>query len=416
MHSQTHYVKTANLIAVSLLYFASAQSAADPIRNRLATAMRQGDETQVNQIAAEWRVALKSQAGEPEVADRYARVPPEAQLLTAKERAEGFTRYVELAERSRWWTPGLDATRLRHPLREPASLVRGASAVSRLALARDAAEFLLWAQEQAGTGVFPFPAVRGITTDPALAAADRFLTHAERDGSLARVTRNGWIIDDGGDGGLQFDNGEAGVALLDLHRATGEARYLQGARRAGEWALRQPSVPNWNYNSFSVWLLARLYERTKDARYLEGARRKARLGVLPGQLTSGAHKGRWMDAHNARPAYHYIMLRALAALADVLPAGDKDAGRVRDALAVGLLTRNQEVIERGLMNKDSLIEALLTVERTFAGEPEFLERTQTIAALAMAERFVAHEFRLGKLPLAPGPWGCLLARSAVAVR
>ena len=36
---------------------------------------------------------------------------------------------------------------------------------------------------------------------------------------------------------------------------------------------------------------------------------------LATQLTEGPRKGRWADAHNARPPYHYIMVRGLAALA-----------------------------------------------------------------------------------------------------
>ena len=108
------------------------------------------------------------------------------------------------------------------------------------------------------------------------------------------VVRDGWIVDDQGDGGLQFDNGVCGVAMLALHAATGEARYLDAARRAADWAIAQPLSANWNYNAFSVRLLAETWRATGEARYRDAALDKARYGVMPGQLRSGPHAGRWI--------------------------------------------------------------------------------------------------------------------------
>jgi hypothetical protein len=77
-------------------------------------------------------------------------------------------------------------------------------------------------------------------------------------------------------------------------------------------------VANFNYNAFSVWLLAKIYNQTGERKYLDAAIQKARIGVLPGEMENG----RWADPHNARPAYHWIMIRALLALRAALPADD----------------------------------------------------------------------------------------------
>ena len=134
-------------------------------------------------------------------------------------------------------------------LREPAAIVSGCVRAVRaeldgaprsLAYAREAGDFLVWAQSQGGTGVFPFPAVRGVTRDKAFVAADRFLAKAEREGRLADVVRNGWAVDDVTDGGLQFDHGEAGVAMFELYEATKEKAYLTSAQWAADWAEKRP--------------------------------------------------------------------------------------------------------------------------------------------------------------------------------
>jgi hypothetical protein len=45
-------------------------------------------------------------------------------------------------------------------------------------------------------------------------------------------------------------------------------------------------VTNWNYNSFSVFLLAEVYRITGDEKYLESAR-KIQCGFLGGSLDTG---------------------------------------------------------------------------------------------------------------------------------
>jgi hypothetical protein len=218
------------------------------------------------------------------------------------------------------------------------------------------------------------------------------------------MVRSGWLIDDAFDGGLQFDNGLGGVALVHLCEATGNDSYRQAAIAAADWAATRPLVPNWNYNSFSVYLLAEVNRLTGDPRYRALAVIKARLGVLPGQLTSGPRAGRWADPHNARPAYHYIMVRALAALAAVMPAGDPDLPAIVAAIRLALLARNPD-FQQGVANAESATEALLLVDRLPPHVAVSLLHCQTDEALATLERFTVGGFRAGLNPLGPGAWG-----------
>ncbi len=353
-------------------------------------------------------------AGVPEVDDAFQPIPKDGTWLTAAEARGAIDAMPRRIDALRWWKVGLDPTTLEHPLREAAAVISGCVHASRarpeaegalLERARAAAEFLMWAQERAGSGVYPFPAVRGDFQEAALAAADRFLRRAEKEGRLGQVVRNGWAFEDGGDGGLQFDNGEAGVAMFELYEATREKAFLDSATRAADWALTRPLVPNWNYNAFSVFLLAKASAVTREARYLAAAVKKARLGVIPGQLTVGPNAGRWIDPHNARPAYHYILLRGLAALAKALPKDDAARPEVVGALSLGLEARNQDFLARGAPTKDKAIEALLLVRREFADDDPLVRNTRSKEALDALGGLVSAQARRGQEPLGPRAWG-----------
>jgi hypothetical protein len=384
----------------------------------LARALASEDLPAIRAAVTAEREALGIRAGKPEVADKFFSVPKDATLLTRAEALQGFTPHFAKLEKMRWWRIGIDPTKLTQPLRAPAAVLAGNVASARaqldgaersIAVAKEAAEFLMWAQEQAGTGLYPFPAARGKTDDKAMAVAAAFLAKAEKSGNLDSVVRNGWAYDDLGGGGLQFDNAECGVAMFELYELTHDERVLASARKAADWAAKRPLCPNWNYNSFSVWLLAKAHAVTGEAAYLAAAKKKGLLGVIPGQLTTGPHAGRWLDPHNARPAYHYIMLRGLAQLVAVLPKDDADRATLVQSLKMGLKTRNEEILTQGVMTKDKAMEALLLVTQVFATDKAFLEESRSTAALDALARFVSAESLRGKHPLGPREWGLFLA-------
>ena len=398
---------------------AEAPSAPKPnARAALAAALKAEEPEGIRAAVAAAVRSLGDRAGEPEIADRYFPATAGTRWLTPAEAQAGFAPHFAQLEKLVWWRVGLDPTRLTQALRAPASVLAGGVAAARarldgadhsLALAKDAAEFLLWTQAQAGAGLFPFPAARSSSADRAMQVGADFLAQAERAGRLDQVVKNGWAVEDLGDGGLQFDNGECGVAMFEYYVLTADPRALASARRSADWAARQPLVPNWNYNSFSVWLLAKAHAVTGDAAYLAAAKKKALLGVIPGQLTAGPRAGRWADPHNARPAYHYIMLRALAQLVAALPANDPDREAIRRSLARGLLARNAEFSALGVMTKDTAMETLLFVQQAFAAEPGFLTATRSTTALDVLARAVSADALRQKPSLSPRAWGQFLA-------
>ncbi len=161
-------------------------------------------------------------------------------------------------------------------------------------LLRGTAGVLLKLQQPQGH--FPFPDLRGKNI--------RFGDMTEKqlqNGSIQ--IEDGWIITPDPDGGSQFDTGVCGVALLRAGELLKDETYLAAGRRAAEWAKKEKCCANFNYNAFSVSLLAR-------AGMKEAALQKLRVGVAPGQ----AKNGRWIDPHNSRTVYHVIILRALADL------------------------------------------------------------------------------------------------------
>ncbi len=414
MRTSLHFLA---IVALSLCGCSRADERKASVTEALTKAMAANDLTAIRRAAKEGRTLLGEKAGIPEAADEFRPVPSNATLLTKPEAQRGFTPHVAQLEKMRWWKVGVDPTKLTAPLRGVGSVIAGNLAAVRakldgtersLAIAKDAADFLIWAQEQAGAGCYPFPAARGTSSARAMEVATRFLEKAEKDGKLETLVRNGWAFDDLGEGGMQFDNGECGLAMFDLHELTKDPRHLDSACKAADWALTRPLCVNWNYNSFSVRLLARAFGATGDAKYLDAAVQKARLGVIPGQLSDGPRAGRWMDAHNARPAYHYIMMCALTQLAAVMPPSHEHRLEIVRSLSLGLTARNSEMVSRGVMNKDHAMEALLLVNRAFAGDTAFLRETKSTESLRSLSLLVSNEAHHAKSPLSPGGWGQFL--------
>lgn len=412
---------TVSVISVFLFAEYRAASAAHDARTALQVALAAEDFSAVKRAVEQGRRELGDKAGIPEVADDYLPVPAEARVLNSDEARRAVSKSFAELEQLRFWKIGSDPTKLSAPLRGPAGVVACMIAIHRAKLddghtalqeAKEAADFLVWAQDQAGAGCYPFPAAKHTSQERAMQVATRFLERAEATGKLGETVRNGWAYEDHGDGGLQFDNGECGVAVLELYEVTQDKRYLDSALKAADWALTRPLCTNWNYNSFSVNLLAKAHQVTKQPKYLSAALKKALLGVIPGQLTDGPRAGRWMDPHNARPAYHYLMLAALARLASELPADHSDLPAVMQSLKVGLTARNSEILTQGVMNKDKPVECLMLVSQLLGNDMGFLTETNSTAALDILHRLASEEARRGKIPLGPRGWGEMLERCA----
>lgn len=290
--------------------------------------------------------ALGPWAGNPETATRH--YPPVVTTpFEAAKLREWWLKEIQRGLRGVPWVknPTGDPRQMQAGLRDAAWPLDG---LARTALlfpeqrdeltkhVRTGADWLIKVQHP--SGVFPFPIGPGLNPRDKVGhiVAKAIKEHPE-------IVVNDWIPDDQTDGGLQFDNGLCGRALVSAWELTKDARYLAAARKSGDWASGRPLVANWNYNAFSVGLLARLATATGEAKYLAAAVAKADIGVLPGQMPGG----RWFDAHNACAVYHNILLRELLELYNALPAAHAFRATLLDALTRGLNQAADETLSQG---------------------------------------------------------------------
>lgn len=321
---------------------AEVRSAVGKLTPALQEAMNSGDEERIRTVVAQIREALGEWAGHTEVETKYHKpvvTDPPPSLVQIHEGWNSIfvSTESEYQGSGHWRKSGLA------PLRNTCDVILGygeavkAGASNRDLLLRRIREGLdSVLSVQAVNGVFPFPDLRGKDSffGPML---ERLVA------KHPNIVQNGWVVDDDGDGGLQFDNGVCGNAMLEGYTLLHEKKYLESARRASDWAASHKLVTNFNYNSFSVWLLAHMYRATGEHKYLDAAVRKARLGVLPGQMENG----RWMDPHNARPAYHWIMVRALLELYGALPLNDSFRTLLHRSLLSAIDNGTREIIDKG---------------------------------------------------------------------
>jgi len=202
-------------------------------------------------------------------------------------------------------------------------------------------------ERQGENGMFPYPAKPRAASPPNVHALVKRLSAGHPE-----LVRNGYLYVQRP--GTQFDTGCGAFALAEGYRLTGDKTYLEGARRAGDWALEFPLDANWNYNAFSVWQLAKLYSVTGERIYLESALEKATLGVLPGLMDNGL----WVDQHNAKQSYHFIMARALVQLLEVLPETHPRYNDIRNKTIRAIDARAEEILRDGVSNRESALMGL----------------------------------------------------------
>jgi hypothetical protein len=370
-------------ILSSLKGFIFGSSTIDRLYSDLRKAMVAKDQPRVDQATQAIVTELGDRAGVPENATVF-QTAVSRPAVQSSQIAGGFEIYrLWLNTSAAWWrsTPGPASAK---PMREPAAAIEGCLAAIRagarnsddlLQLAREAGDYLQFAQGEGGIGVYPYP------------------------------SRSGWITKDES-GSLFYDNGLAGSAMFLLHLVTGDTKYKNSAISSANWDMTQPCVTNWNYNSFSVFLLSNAYRVTGNRFYLESAKEKARLGVCPGQLLSGPNRGRWCDPHNAEFVYHYIIMRGLGALVSVLAENDTELPELKDRLTTGLSVRNQEIVQKGIAHPETVLEVLSRLQTTIPSDrlPGDLRTALGIVGREIAYRVLTQ----GQRVVAPNAWGLYL--------
>ncbi len=333
-------------------------------RQALRDAMLRADARAVELAVGRLHEALGEWVAVPETAPRFAG-SARADVAITSERLERLWAAGWAAAEKRYggdgrWALPADHPEVRHTLlRQTAYVVIGGLAAIRHGFgneeairtrAKEGLDYLLSVQRS--NGLFPFPDVRGWHPHFKGPLESLYSQHPE-------AFQDGWVIDDFGDGGLQFDNGVCAVAMLAGFEHFTTAAYRESAERACRWAVGRPVVPNWNYNAFSVWGLARCVEVTGGEEFRAAAIRKTVLGILPGQLPAG----RWLDRHNCRTVYHAIILRGLAVLYRVLPAEETLRRWVRSAVERAEAVLLDELHVSGASDADHSLTALCEVEK-----------------------------------------------------
>ena len=320
-----------------------------PLMKELLTAMRLQNAQNINLYRAEIIKILGKYAGIPENPPDYAK-PDFSTPDFKKVESLWLKSFDRMKERNGWklaeiaYQSGKTQPRLRVSYRNSHAYFQSFEAKLQNAdlffkLAVEGANYMLTEQTKGGAFGFPYDpdAKSGLTS-----AALKIVQEGEKRG--IKVTEGKWLIEDLDDGGLQFDNGEVGIGLPHAYVLTGDNRYLDSAKRAGDWAIARPLVRNFNYNGFSGNLLARLYRVTGEQKYLNAAKDKFIYGVMIGQMANG----RWFDQHNASIQYHALMMRQLIEFYLALQkAKDSFAETVKKAILLGLDNMAEEDLTYG---------------------------------------------------------------------
>jgi hypothetical protein len=374
-------VATLSLTACSAQPDKAAVNAAE---RQLRTALDAGDGPGIKAAVDHLRTALGKHVGQPEGGEpkraQAAGLAP-ATVDTARTYLEKYrSRHAARIEQA--IATVAEPTKQEAGLRQLATLVIAnaqliaAGEQPRETLRHEllrAADALLRVQRP--NGLFPFPDIRAKSEFFGRLIRDLLAKHPD---ALA----DGWLVSDGGRGDLQYDHGLCGVALLEAFALTSDQKYLAAAQRAAGWVKTQPIVTNWNYNSFSVWFLARLALVTGQREWLDEAVHRCQLGLLPGQLANG----RWIDPHNAKLVYHAILCRALV---EVAIAGRKlgvPVDAIEQAARAGLDNAAQEILTQGVSVVTVPTEVFSRALLHWRDEPRWRDTLNALAAVAFTPR------------------------------
>jgi hypothetical protein len=373
---------------------AAMKARAPELAQALDAAMRAEDPAAVTTAVGEMRTVLGDQAGVPD-----ARRPGRRAPVTPIGAAAATRLFVgALKHEEGRLRPLLEGKPLPDQMVRAYAYVLEACVRMRPLVAEHAPQELAWLDRLgAGTasvllslqqpdGHFPFPDLRGKNI--------RFGDLTERALNAGQVeVRAGWVVSVDPEGGSQFDTGLAGAALLRAGQLRENAAWIAAGQRAADWALRQRCCANFNYNAFSVSLLATAHTITGKPEYLAGAWKKYQVGVAPGQ----ALNGRWIDAHNARTVYHVIILRALTDLAAILPADWTDRrAQLRESTTRAMEALWPEFDALGI-TVDALPE-MIALARMYPADARLRAATQEMASLIIAKCTDGRRVKLGAQP------------------
>ena len=381
------------------------EAAMKTLSAKLNEAMRSGDAAVVTDVCRELMKALGTQAGTPDARRKGDRAEPRkiseagaTRLFIDALESEGKSMRAIMAARPlpdqmmRTYGYAVSALCEAHPLiakHVPENLADAERVI------RGGCKIMIDLQQPEGH--FPFPDLRGKNI--------RFGAMAEKhlQDEGGKVV-SGWLVTPDPAGGSQFDTGLCGSALLQAGRLLREDSWTKAGLRAADWAAGQPGASNFNYNAFSITLLAQAFVTTNEIKYLDAALIKWRVGVATGQ----AANGRWADPHNARTVYHHIIVRAMNDLLESLPV-ERAAEReeIRSALAKAMQPMLAEFEALGI-TVHCLRELVRYRDLTHSADPTLIKAIDDSVSVMLAKCKRGDRARMG-VPPGEFPW---LAKTA----
>jgi hypothetical protein len=368
--------------------------------------MRQGDLMAIRSTIDEMRTILGDQAGLPEIR-RVGRTPAVKRPINPGDALRLFLAAIE----SENWLMRPIASKKPLPdtsLTTYAYLVEGCSAArkateehtpERLSMLDSViqASCLMLVRRQQADGHFSFLDPRGRASKLA-SVVDAMV--AQRPDSV----KDGWVIHVDPFGMAQTETGACAVALSTASKALGRPEWSQAAQKAADWALSQPSLPNFVANAASAGLLARAYLDARQDRHLAGLARKLTSGLLPGQVENG----RWIDPSSATTPSHLTILRALHDSWEAIPADREDLRRdLKKSIDRAMTSLLVECVALGVPNQGSALRDLLR-HRDLSGFEGDSRLNPAILDSATVIQELCHEGPKPKLGVAPDQLAALI--------
>lgn len=294
----------------------------------LDTALKYEILQDIDSLSDELKLIYGSEGGIPESAESYYTLTNDTTWLNMLEALE-LSRilidndsmvYVDLWKMAKGMRPPLYLPN-SIPLRTSAEIARGLLKTAYFendTIRKNAYRF--WAKRaldslatmQLPNGAFPFPDLR-VYNDPVFTPIiQNFINSCGADS--VNVLQNGWIIDDKGTGEFNFDAGVIGTTFIEAGGFILGSNYDSILISIADYFVNTRLNRNYNYNSFGLRTLSRVFGLTGNPIYYEKMEKSLRYSIYPGQLNSG----RWVDGHNASSRYHNIMIQSISQVVDYL--------------------------------------------------------------------------------------------------
>jgi hypothetical protein len=227
---------------------------------------------------------------------------------------------------------------------------------------------------QLADGHFKFPDLRG----KHLVLGDLLEKVVRTD---VEAVKDGWIVAPVPDGYAVIDAAECGAALLRAAAVVRREGWTTAGLRAVEWARARPPSASFRANAAAVSLFVEAFRATADKQYLTAAWQRYTVGVAPGQTADG----RWVDPTDAWTANHFLILRAVLDLEEILPIGkDRDAVALAAMRAVGAL--EAEILKVGVPSTANTVQELARYVRLHPESGAKVRDWMEIAATATVHR------------------------------